>query len=186
VVFADNHDVNRYLDSQNDDVRKLKMAMAYVLTTRGIPQIYYGTEMLLTTGPDKSGDGNKRRDFPGGWAGDSRNAFTEPGRTVAEADMFNYVRKLVHWRNSNEVIHTGKFRHFIPTDGIYVYFRYNDKTTVMVVMNNSEETKTIETKRYNEFLKRYKSGSEIISGNTLNDLSKVTIPGKSVMIVELK
>jgi hypothetical protein len=84
------------------------------------------------------------------------------------------------------VIHTGKFRHFIPSDGIYAYFRYNDKATVMVVMNNSEDTKTIETKRYNEFLKRYKSGSEIISGNTLNDLSKLTIPGKSVMIVELK
>ena len=186
VVFADNHDVNRYLDSQRDDVRKLKMAMAYILTTRGIPEIYYGTEILMTTGPDKSGDGSKRKDFPGGWAEDPRNAFTATGRTEAENDMYNYLRKLIHWRNSNEVIHNGKFRHFIPADGIYVYFRYNEKSTVMVVMNNNEESKTIETKRYNEFLKRCKSGTEIISGSSLNDLSKLTIPAKSVMIIELK
>jgi glycosidase len=100
--------------------------------------------------------------------------------------MYNYLQKLIHWRNANEVIHTGKFRHFIPSDGIYVYFRYNEKTTVMVVMNNNEETKTIETKRYNEFLKKFKSGAEIISGNSLNDLSKLTIPAKSVIIIELK
>ncbi|MEI7726821.1 MAG: glycoside hydrolase family 13 protein [Bacteroidota bacterium] len=186
VVFADNHDVNRYLDSQKDDVRKLKMAMAYILTTRGIPEIYYGTEILMTTGPDKSGDGSKRKDFPGGWMGDSRNAFTPQGRTEAENDMYNYLRKLIHWRDANEVIHTGKFRHFIPADGIYIYFRYNEKSTVMVVMNNNEETKTIETRRFNEFLKKFKSGTEIISGNSLNDLSKLTIPAKSVIIIELK
>ena len=186
VVFADNHDVNRYLDSQKDDVRKLKMAMAYILTTRGIPEIYYGTEILMTTGPDKSGDGTKRKDFPGGWAGDSRNAFTAQGRTEIENDMYNYLRKLIHWRNASEVVHTGKFRHFIPADGIYVYFRYDTKNTVMVVMNNNEDSKTIETKRYNEFLKKFKTGNEIISGNTLNDLSKLTIQGKSAAIIELK
>jgi len=185
VVFADNHDVNRYLDSQNDDVRKLKMAMAYILTTRGIPQIYYGTEILLTTGSDK-GDGSKRKDFPGGWAGDPRNAFTPQGRTNAETDMYNYLRKLIHWRDANEVIHTGKFRHFIPSDGIYVYFRYDSKKTVMVVMNDNETEKTIETTRYNEFLKKFQTGSEIISGNPINDLSKLAIQGKSVLIIELK
>ena len=186
VVFADNHDVNRYLDSQKDDVRKLKMAIAYILTTRGIPEIYYGTEILMTTGPDKSGDGSKRKDFPGGWSGDSRNAFTAQGRTAAENDMFNYLRKLIQWRNLNEVVHTGKFRHFIPADGIYVYFRYDLKNTVMVVMNNNEDEKTIETKRYNEFMKKFRTGNEVISGNILNDLSKLTIPGKSVAIFELK
>jgi neopullulanase len=186
VVFADNHDVNRYLDSQKDDVRKLKMAMAFILTTRGIPQIYYGTELLMTTGPDKSGDGTKRKDFPGGWPGDPENAFTEQGRTRAEADMYNYLRKLIRWRDSNEVIHTGKFRHFIPADGIYVYFRFNPETTIMVVMNNNENTKTIETKRYNEFLYRFKKGNEIISGKSLDDLSKLTVEGKSAVIIELK
>ncbi|MDP1621698.1 MAG: glycoside hydrolase family 13 protein [Bacteroidales bacterium] len=186
VVFADNHDVNRYLDSQGDDVRKLKMAMAYVLTIRGIPQIYYGTEILMTTGADKSGDGPKRKDFPGGWPGDLRDAFTEQGRTTAETDMFNYLRKILHWRNSAEAIHTGKFKHFIPEDGIYIYFRYNSQSTVMVIMNNNEETKTIETRRYKEFLDKHNSGIEIISGSILNDLSKLTIPGKSAEIIELR
>jgi len=185
VVFADNHDVNRYLDSQNDDVRKLKMAMAFILTTRGIPEIYYGTEILLTTGPDKSGDGNKRRDMPGGWASDSRDAFTAKGRTEAENDMYYYLRNLLRWRETHEVVHTGKFRHFIPADGIYVYFRYNEKSTVMVIMNNNEEVKTIDTRRYNEFLSKFKTGKEIISGTAIKDLSSLTLGAKSVQIIEL-
>jgi len=185
VVFAENHDVNRYLDTQNDDVRKLKMAMAFVLTTRGIPQLYYGSESLMTTGADK-GDGMKRKDFQGGWPGDSRNAFTAQGRTDKENDMYNYLTRLLKYRKSSEVLKTGRFKHFIPRDGIYTYFRYTVKNTVMVVMNNNEDTKTITTSRYNEFLSRHKSGTEIISGDVLNDISKLTIPGKSVLIVELK
>jgi glycosidase len=139
----------------------------------------------MTTGSDK-GDGSKRKDFTGGWPGDSRSAFTVQGRTPAENDMFNYLRTLLQWRKTNTTTHSGQLKHFIPSDGIYTYFRYNAKQTVMVVMNNNEETKTIETKRYNEFLKKYKSGKEIISGSNLDDLSKLTIAGKSVLIVELK
>ncbi|MCX6266613.1 MAG: cyclomaltodextrinase C-terminal domain-containing protein [Bacteroidetes bacterium] len=100
--------------------------------------------------------------------------------------MYDYVKKLIQWRNLNEVIHTGKFRHFIPADGIYVYFRYNEKNTIMVVMNNNEVEKSIETKRYSEFLGKFKTGQEVISGNSLDDLSKLTIPSKSVIIIELK
>ena len=185
VVFADNHDVARYLDTQKEDVRKLKMAMAFVLTTRGIPEIYYGTEILMTSG-DYNGDGNKRKDFPGGWPGDPRNAFTSQGRSDGENDMYNYLHTLLQWRKTKDVLHSGKFTHFIPRDGIYTYFRYNLKEAVMVVMNNNEESKTIETGRYNEFLKKYKSGTDVITGNPLNDLSKLTIQGKTAMIVELK
>jgi glycosidase len=185
VVFAENHDVNRYLDSQHDDVRKLKMALSFVLTTRGIPQLYYGSEILMTTGNDK-GDGSKRKDFPGGWPGDSRNLFLPQNRSAAENDMFNYVQNILKWRKSNEVMHTGKFRHFIPADGVYTYFRYNAKEAVMVILNNNEETKEIKTTRYNEFLKNHTSGTEIISGKSINDLSVLTISGKSVMIIELR
>lgn len=184
VVFADNHDVNRYLDSQNDDIRKLKMAMAFVLTTRGIPQIFYGTEILMTTGLDK-GHGSIRKDFPGGWPGDQLNAFTAEGRTEKENDMYNYLHTLLEWRKSKEVIHTGKLRHFIPKDGIYAYFRYNSKEVVMVILNNNEETKTIDTRVYSEFLTGHKSGTDIISRAIINDLSKLTIPGKLALIVEL-
>jgi len=185
VVFADNHDVNRYLDSQKDDIRKLKMAMAFVLTTRGIPEIYYGTEILMTTGVDK-GDGNKRKDFPGGWPGDQQNAFTATGRTDKENDMYNYLHTLLEWRKSKEVIHTGKLRHFIPKDGIYTYFRYNSKEVVMVILNNNEAVKTIDTGVYNEFLKDHKSGTDILTGTIIKDLSKLTLPSKSALIIELK
>jgi glycosidase len=185
VTFADNHDVNRYLDTQNDDIRKLKMAMAFIFTTRGIPEIYYGTELLMTTGADK-GDGAKRKDVPGGWPGDKRNAFTASGRTGAENDMYDFMHSLLNYRKSNTALRTGKLMHFIPRDGIYTYFRYNSSRTVMVVMNNLEEQQTIETGRYNEILKSFKSGREIISGRDLKDLSKLTVPGKSVLIIDLK
>ena len=186
MLFAENHDVNRYLDTQHDDVRKLKMAMAFILTTRGIPQIFYGSEVLLTTGADK-GHGNLRKDFPGGWPGDSLNAFVAAGRTPAQQDMHDYLSKILNWRKSKDVIHNGKLKHFIPKDGIYVYFRYNDKETVMVALNNNEkEASTIETSRYAECLGKYQSGYELISGQTLNNLSAITIPAKSALIIELK
>jgi len=185
VVFADNHDVSRYLDSQNNDVRKLKMAMALILTTRGIPEIYYGTEILMTSG-DHQGDGNKRRDFPGGWPGDERNAFTAQGRTDQQNDMYGYLHTLLEWRKTKEVIHTGKFLHFIPSGGIYTYFRYNASEAVMVVMNNNEETKTVETKRFSEILKKYKTGIDVVTGSGVKDLSSLVIPGKTAMIIELR
>lgn len=186
MLFAENHDVNRYLDTQKDDVRKLKMAMAFILTTRGIPQLFYGSEILLSTGADK-GDGNKRKDFPGGWLEDGQNAFNASGRTEVQNDMYLFLSKLLNWRKNKEVIHSGKLKHFIPKDGIYVYFRYNEKETIMVAFNNNEkESKTIETSHYHEFLGKYKSGHELISGQTISDLSSITIPAKSAVIIELE
>ncbi|MCX6282165.1 MAG: glycoside hydrolase family 13 protein [Bacteroidetes bacterium] len=185
VTFADNHDVNRYLDTQNDDIRKLKMAMAFILTTRGIPEIFYGTELLMTTGADK-GHGTIRRDVPGGWQGDSRNAFTAAGRNDPENDMYNMIHNLLHYRKSSTALQTGKLLHFVPEDGIYTYFRYNSQSTVMVIMNNNEEQKTLETGRYKEVLKNFSSGREICNGKYITDLSKLTIPSKSVLIIELK
>ena len=186
VVFADNHDVNRYLDSQNDDIRKLKMAMTFILTSRGIPEIYYGTEILMTTGIDK-GDGSKRKDFPGGWPSDKVNGFSGKGLSSEQQDMHAFLKTILNWRKNKEVIHTGQLRHFIPQDGVYVYFRFNEKETVMVALNNNEkESKTLNSPRYSEFLSKFKSGREIISGQLLPDLNSITIPAKSSIIVELK
>ena len=184
VTFADNHDVNRYLDSQSDDIRKLKMAMAFILTTRGTPEIYYGSEILLTTGADK-GHGSIRKDFPGGWPGDSLNAFSEKGRTENQNDMYHYLHTLLQWRKSKEVLHTGKLKHFVPADGIYTYFRYTSKEAVMVIMNNNEETKSIDTKRYNEFLSRYRTGFDVINQTEIGELSMLTVPSKSALVLEL-
>ena len=185
VTFADNHDVNRYFDTQGEDIRKMKMAMAFVLTARGIPQIFYGTEILLTTGDDK-GHGNIRKDFPGGWYDNAQNAFTSAGRTPIENDMFSYLKTLLNWRKTKEVIHTGKFRHFIPSDGIYTYFRYSAKETVMVVMNNNDTEKTLETSRFNEFLKDFSTGWDVITGKPVAKLTRLTLPAKSTLILELK
>ena len=185
VTFADNHDVNRYLDTQNDDIRKLKMAMAFIMTTRGIPEIFYGTELLLTTGADK-GDGAKRRDLQGGWPGDKRDIFTSSGRNNAENDMHGFMKNLLDYRKSSSALQTGKLVHFIPIDGIYTYFRYNDKSTVMVVMNNNEESRTIETSRYSEVLQRFSSGRDVISKNEIKDLTKFTVQAKSALIIELR
>jgi glycosidase len=186
MVFADNHDVNRYFDSQGDDIRKVKMAMAFVMTTRGIPQIYYGTEILLTTGKDK-GDGSKRKDFPGGWANDTIDAFSGKGLTAQQKEMQDYIRTLLNWRKGNEVIHSGKMKHFVPRDGVYVYFRYSEKKTVMIAINNNEkEAKTLDRKRYSEFLGKFQKGKEVITGITYADLDTVSIPAKSAIIVELK
>jgi glycosidase len=187
VVFADSHDADRYLATQGQDVRKLKMAMAFILTTRGIPMIYYGTEVLLTTEKDKNGDGYKRADFPGGWANDNISGFTGKNLSPSQLEMTQYLKSLLNWRKNKEVIHTGKLKHFVPEDGVYVYFRYNVNETVMIALNNNEnDAKTLDRKRYSEFLDQFQTGKDMISGQTITDLSKITIQPKSAMIIELK
>jgi glycosidase len=187
VIFADSHDANRYLATQGQDVRKLKMAMAFILTTRGIPLVYYGTEVLLTTENDKNGDGYKRVDFPGGWINDSINGFTGKNLSTSQLEMEQYLKRLLNWRKDKEVIHTGKLKHFVPEEGVYVYFRYDEKETVMIALNNNEsEAKTLDRKRYSEFLDQFQSGKDVISGQIISDLSKITIQPKSAMIIELK
>lgn len=185
VTFADNHDVNRYLDTQNDDVRKLKMAMTFLLTTRGIPQIFYGTELLLTTGADK-GHGTIRKDVPGGWPGDQRNAFTPAGRTEAENAMYDHVHSLLEFRKNCPALQTGKLTHFIPSDGIYAYFRSDRKNTVMVIMNNNEEPKTVSTSRYSEILNKFRSGKDILGKKEFTALTNIEVPAKSALVIDLK
>ncbi len=138
----------------------------------------------MTTGADK-GHGIMRGDFPGGWPGDSLNAFTANGRTPKQQEMFSFMKKLLNYRKANDVLHNGRLLHFIPQDGIYVYFRISKDKTVMVAMNNNEELKTFETTRYNEVLKNYNSGKEILTDQMISDLSKITLHGKSAVVVEL-
>jgi glycosidase len=187
VVFADSHDANRYLATQDQDVRKLKMAMAFILTTRGIPLVYYGTEILLTTLKDKDGDGYKRADFPGGWTTDSINGFTGKNLSPAQLEMKSYLSRLLNWRKNKDVIETGKLKHFVPKDGVYTYFRYNTTDCVMVCINNNEkDSKTLDSKTYSEFLDHYQTGEDVLTGQTFNDLSNITIEPKSARIIQLK
>ena len=186
MIFGDNHDMTRFANIIKNDIKKYKMAMAFLLTTRGFPQLYYGTEIMMT-GDKGKGDGDLRKDFPGGWPGDARNAFTSQGRTEVENDAFNFTKNLLNWRKQNPVIHSGKVLHFIPQDNCYVYFRYNDQKTVMVILNNhNSESKKLNTLRFSEIMKGYNSGLEVISGKKIDNLESIEIAPKSAMVIELK
>jgi len=184
VVLMGNHDVNRINQDFAGDVQKYKLALTLILTVRGIPQLYYGDEIGMQGNKDL-GDGDIRHDFPGGWQGDSQNAFSETGRTDLQKEYFDYSKKLLNWRKTKEVMHTGKLMHFAPQDGIYAYFRYNDKETVMVILNKNETEKTLSTNRFSEIIKTHKSGKEIISGKEIKDISTIEVAPKSAMIIEL-
>jgi glycosidase len=184
VTFPDNHDMSRFFVQVGEDVDLLKMGVTLFLTMRGIPQIYYGTEILMRH--DGSEHGNIRADFPGGWQGDIVNAITGVGLTAGQKGMQDYLSKIQNWRKNKSVIHYGKLMHFVPQDGVYTYFRYNNNEVVMVLLNKNETEKTVSTTRFSEIMKGCKSGKEIITDKIIEDISEIKIPAKTAMIVELQ
>lgn len=184
LIFPDNHDLNRFFTSINKDIDAYKLAMAFVLTTRGIPQIYYGTEILME-GDAGQGHGQIRKDFPGGWAGDTQNMFTAEGRSADQNDAFNYLKNLLNWRQDNKAIHEGTLKHYLPQDGVYVYFREKDDNRVMVVLNNSKDKRTIDLSRFNENLKGSTGGKEIISNMNITFTSTLDVNARQALIIEL-
>lgn len=184
VTFLDNHDLTRFATSVGGDIAKQKMGYAALLTLRGIPQIFYGCEIGMPG--DGGNHGKLRADMPGGWKGDSQNAFAEAGRTKDQNELFTYIKTLLNWRKGKSVIHHGKLMHFIPENGIYVYFRYNENESVMVLLNNNPEQKTLDTKRFAERLTGFTSGKNIVTSETVSNLQTLTLPGKSATILELK
>jgi len=185
LVFAENHDTNRFNDTYNQDFNQYRMAMTLIATIRGIPQIYYGSEIGMT-GSKNIGDGDIRRDFPGGWNGDTNNAFTNEGRTDEQKKYFNFTSKLFNWRKTKSVIHNGKLTHYIPENNVYVYFRYNESESVMVILNNSNEKQTLKTNRFQENIKNYAFGKDIVTGNSFDLKTEISLKSKSVLILELK
>ncbi len=185
LIFVENHDTNRFNQTYANDIRKYKMAMTLMATVRGIPQLYYGSEIGMAGDKDK-GDADIRQDFPGGWEGDENNAFVKEGRTPGQSEYFDFTSKLFNWRKTKPAIHTGKMTHYIPENNIYVYFRYNAADTVIVIMNNSNETKTVKTDRFKENIKNFTSGKDVISELTFDVTNEIIIEPKSVLILELK
>lgn len=185
LILVGNHDVNRINDAFKGDIGKYKLVLSMIATMRGIPQIYYGDEIGMQ-GSKTVGDGDIRRDFPGGWKDDKQNAFTESGRTGVQKDYFDFTKKLLNWRKNKPVIHTGKTKHFAPENNVYVYFRYNEKESVMVVINNNEKEQSLDLKRFAESLNNIKKGKDIISGKELTLQNSLTIPSKTSMVIELK
>jgi len=185
LVFAENHDTGRFNEIYKSDFKKYQMAMTLIATVRGIPQLYYGSEIGMK-GDKGKGDADIRKDFPGGWKGDANNAFTKQGRTAEQQKYFEFSSKLFTWRKSKEVIHSGKTTHYVPENNVYVYFRSNEKETVMIIINNNSEKQTLKTNRFKESIQNLKSAKEVWSGKTYDFANDVEIEGKSALILELK
>lgn len=184
VIFLDNHDLNRFYSVVGEDTTKYKMGLAWLLTFRGIPELYYGDEILMTgfTNPD----GNVRRDFEGGWPGDPANKFTKEGRTQKEENIFEYIKRFATFRKNSSAITTGKLMQYVPVDGVYVYFRYDDKETVMCVMNTKDESSTIDVSRFSERVKDFKKAYNVSTGITFDLGPTLTIGGKYLLVMDLK
>lgn len=185
VTFPDNHDMTRYYKQVNEDFAIWKQGIAFITTMRGIPQIYYGTEILMTS-PEDRDDGLIRSDFPGGWEGDEINVFTRKGLTAQQKEATMYIKKLLTWRKTATALHTGKLKHFVPKDGIYTYFRYDDNQKIMVVINKNETASQLDLSRFSEMFGGERKGRDVLTEKEFLLMSELEIEGKSVTILELK
>jgi neopullulanase len=185
VVFHDNHDMSRMLTALGERQDLNRMALAFVLTTRGIPQIFYGTEVLMSNKGTED-HGIIRSDFPGGWPGDTKNAFTGQGLSDDERAMQEYTRKLLQWRRTAPAIRDGKLTHYVPTDDVYVYFRHDAAQNIMVIMNNGDEARTIDTKRFQESIGSAATGMDVLSGQSHELAKGIAVPARSTTILELQ
>lgn len=184
VVFTDNHDGDRFYTKMQEDIRKFKLGMAFFMTVRGIPHIYYGGEILMT-GKEHDGHGYIREDFPGGWEKDKVNVFTGEGLSAEQKESLGFTRRLLNWRKGNETVQFGKFTHYLPENGVYVYFRHTDEASVMVMLNNAEEEKTVQLDRFSENLEGYIGGKSVLTRAAYDKLDQIKIPAKSPLIIEL-
>ena len=185
VVFPDNHDMSRIASQLNDDVDLIKMALSYFLTTRGIPQLFYGTEILMNN-PGTDDHGIIRSDFPGGWPGDEVNGFTGQGLSEKQLAFQRFVAKLLNWRKGNDAITKGKLTHYSPKDGLYCYFRHYQQSLVMVVLNKNNKTVNVPTARFNLLLEGKSAGTDVITGEEYSLKNSIAVPQKSALILEIK
>lgn len=186
IIFPDNHDLDRYFTVMGEDMDKYKIGLIYYYTTRGNPVVYYGTEILMT-GREHEGHGYIREDFPGGWKGDSINAFRTIGLTKEQMEAQAFVKQLQNWRKSAEVIHKGALTHFIPEDGVYVYFRIYKEDICMIVMNNNDKASVMpDPARFEECLDGRRQAYEVIRHNHYTDITGLEIPAKSALILEIQ
>lgn len=184
MAFIDNHDTDRFLgDGQDTDA--LKQALALLLTIDRIPQLYYGTEILMN-GTKAVTDGNVRKDFPGGFPGDAHNAFTAAGRSAEQNAMFNWMSRLLHWRQTSDVIAQGTQVQFIPYKGVYVIARQHQGRTVLTVINGKRSEATMAVKRYAEVIGHATTATDIPSGRVVDLTHDVTLPARSALVLELR
>lgn len=183
LTFLDNHDTSRFAqtDEMAKNLKRYKQAMIFLLTTRGIPQIYYGTEILMT-GDKGKGDGDLRKDFPGGWQGDTRNCFAKNGRTALENEAFEFTRQLLNWRKGNQVIGKGSLKHYSIQNGVYVYQREFNGKSVVIIMNGTDDSKELDLAPYQEILPR-ENALDVLTGKNVNLSGKLCLDGRENLIL---
>ncbi len=181
-IFLDNHDMDRFYSVVGEDMDKYKQGIGLLLTLRGIPQLYYGTEILMKNNKNPS-DAMVRFDFPGGFSGDPENKFLSSGRTRLENEAFNFVKTLADFRKKSSALQKGKTMQYLPSEGLYVYFRYDSGQTVMCVLNTSDKEKEIKLTDYAERTNGFKSGKDVISGTIIS--GNFTLAPKKISIIEL-
>ena len=182
MAFLENHDTDRFLGEGKDTVA-LKQALALLLTVNRTPQLYYGTEVLMK-GTKHITDGNVRKDFPGGFPGDTKNCFTREGRTQAENAMFDWLSRLLHWRQGNDVIIKGKQTQFIPFNGIYVIARQYQGKTVLTILNGNRKQADMQLDRYAEVIGNTTAAKDVITGRTVKLDKKLSLKSRQTLILE--
>lgn len=184
LTFLDNHDTDRFLLEEPDDLGWWKQAITFLLTSRGIPQIYYGTELLMNGTRAAGGDGNVRRDMPGGFPGDKTDAFTAAGRTDKQNEAFDFIQKLLQWRRGNEAIARGSLKHFMPENGLYVYQRRSGDKEVTVILNGNDSPVTTTMKRTLEILPYGSQRRDMLTGETITISPEMTFSPRQILILE--
>ncbi|MDD2952684.1 MAG: glycoside hydrolase family 13 protein [Parabacteroides sp.] len=185
--FLENHDTDRFLPSQPasvDDLYAFKQGLTFLLTIPGIPQLYYGQELLMN-GTKEKGDGYVRRDVPGGWPGDKVNQFEASGRSETQNDAWNFLRTLLRWRKGNDIIARGKMKHFMVNQGVYVYERRLNDRSVLILMNGSDKEVSLPLARYAEVLRGKTSGKDILTGKVIPLGDELEMAAKGILVLEM-
>ena len=181
MAFIENHDTDRYLGNGKDSTA-LKQAYALLLTMKRIPQLYYGTEILMN-GTKTETDGNVRQDFPGGFPGDKVNKFTREGRTKAENAMFDWTSRLLHWRQNNDVIINGSQTQFIPQHGVYVLARQHNGKTVLTILNGKKADNQVDVARYAEVIGSHTTATDVLTGATVDLTKNIPLTQRQAMVL---
>lgn len=182
MAFIENHDTDRFLGN-GKDTTALKQALALLLTVNRIPQLYYGTEVLMN-GTKEVTDGNVRKDFPGGFPGDGHNAFTREGRTRAENAMFDWLSRLLHWRQNNPLVTKGRQVQFIPWKGVYVIARQHEGKTLLTILNGKRSEASLDVKRYAEVIGSHREATDIISGEAVDLTKDLMLRPRQTLLIE--
>ncbi len=184
LTFLDNHDIERFADTIEGDLRKYKIGMAIIATTRGVPQVFYGTEIMMRSSDLSTGHGGARKDFEGGWQGDKSDKFTAQGRTADEQAAFEHTRTLLRYRTAEEVLQSGKLTQFYRTDNLYVFARHNDQKVVLTITNFAADGRKLVWSDYAEVIAQGSEGRSILSGEKFVAQGEQTIEPYGCQVIE--